>query len=175
MKNVIRVLAVLIVIIIGIFFLNREIGDGGVKNKNEMIKQAKADLIRTDIEFYNISQKEGTGRAFIDFADDSVVLLRQDRFPVIGKSEVIKLYEGRENNITPLKWKPVKAEVSNDGTLGYTYGNWEFASKDKKGKDEILYGNYVTIWKKQKDGKWKYVLDGGNTTPPPVGNKNKTN
>ncbi len=171
MKNVMRALAVLIVIIIGILFLNREISDTGVKNKKEMTEQAKADLIRTDIEFYNISQKAGTGRAFIDFADDSAVLMRQDRFPAIGKPEVIKLYTGRENIITPLKWKPVKAEISNDGTLGYTYGNWEFASKDKRGKEDILYGNYVTIWKKQKDGKWKYVLDGGNTTPPPVGNK----
>lgn len=170
MKNFIRFLVIVIVIIISIFILNRSIGDTGVKNKKEILERNKADLINTDIEFYNVSQKSGTGRAFIDFADDSTVLLRQDSFPIIGKSNVINLYDGRENKVTPLKWKPVKAEVSSDGTLGYTYGNWKYTAKDKSGKEETLYGNYVTIWKKQRDGKWKYILDGGNTTPPPAEN-----
>ncbi len=172
MKNILRILSILVAVIIGIIIQNRDIGDTGVKNKKEIIERYKSDLTNTDIEFYNVSQKSGTGKAFIDFADDSAVLLRQDKFPVIGKSEVIKSYLGRESNITPLKWKPEKAEVSLDGTLGYTYGNWNYTTKDKSGKEETLYGNYVTIWKKQQDGKWKYVLDGGNTTPPPA-EKNK--
>jgi hypothetical protein len=33
---------------------------------------------------------------------------------------------------------------------------------------EKRYGNYMSVWKKQDDGSWKFVLDGGNTTPPPV-------
>jgi hypothetical protein len=33
------------------------------------------------------------------------------------------------------------------------------------GKDTVEYGNYVTIWKRFPDGRWKYVLDGGNDTP----------
>lgn len=172
MKNIVRVLAIVIVIIVGLFILSREIGDKGVKNKKEIIERYKSDLINTDIEFYNVSQKSGTGRAFIDFADDSVVLLRQDSFPITCKSEVIKSYRGRESSVTPLRWTPVKAEVSTDGTLGYTYGNWEYTTKDISGKEETLYGNYVTIWKRQQDGKWKYVLDGGNTTPSPA-EKNK--
>ncbi len=40
--------------------------------------------------------------------------------------------------------------------------------KDKKGEITTTYGNYVTVWKRQPDGKWKYVLDGGNTTPAPL-------
>jgi len=37
----------------------------------------------------------------------------------------------------------------------------------KTGADTVIYGVYVSIWKKQKDGSWKYILDGGNTTPKP--------
>jgi ketosteroid isomerase-like protein len=29
-------------------------------------------------------------------------------------------------------------------------------------KDTVLRGTYVSVWKKQKDGKWKFMLDTGN-------------
>jgi ketosteroid isomerase-like protein len=29
-------------------------------------------------------------------------------------------------------------------------------------KDTIIYGTYISIWKKQSDGNWKFVLDSGN-------------
>jgi ketosteroid isomerase-like protein len=63
-----------------------------------------------------------------------------------------------------LTWEPVKVEVSISGDLGYTFGNWELYDY-QRGK--IRYGNYITIWRKQKDGTWRWVLDGGNTTPRP--------
>ncbi len=56
-----------------------------------------------------------------------------------------------------LRWKPLFAEVSDDATLGWTFGNahgfgprGEFRSK------------YVTIWRKQPGGAWKIVADLGN-------------
>jgi ketosteroid isomerase-like protein len=63
-----------------------------------------------------------------------------------------------------LTWVPVKAEISLSGDLGYTFGNWELFVKSS---DTTLYGNYVSIWKKQADGSWKYVLDAGCNTPNP--------
>jgi hypothetical protein len=38
---------------------------------------------------------------------------------------------------------------------------------DSLSKEEKNYGVYVTVWKKQSDNSWKFVLDGGNDTPPP--------
>ena len=55
-----------------------------------------------------------------------------------------------------LRWKPLFSDVSDDGTLGWTFGNahgfgprGEFRSK------------YVTVWRKQADGAWKVVADLG--------------
>lgn len=56
---------------------------------------------------------------------------------------------------------------SASGDLGYTYGNFEFHSKDKDGKASIQYGQYTSIWKVQKDGSWKVVLNMGNASPAP--------
>lgn len=44
-------------------------------------------------------------------------------------------------------------------------GTFEFRSKDKDGKAVVDHGKYTSIWKKQKDGSWKVVLDMGNASP----------
>ncbi|MHB8579352.1 MAG: YybH family protein [Ignavibacteriaceae bacterium] len=130
-------------------------------------EMSRQSLIKADKDFYLASTKYGTGRAFIDFADDSVILLRQQQFPIIGKIELEKHYLNHENDKTSLQWEPTKAEVSPDGKLGFTIGDWIYSSIDKTGHQIKQYGNYITIWKKQSNGQWKYIADGGNSTPKP--------
>lgn len=67
-----------------------------------------------------------------------------------------------------LQWYPVKAEVAESGHTGYTTGNWKITTPDS-----TVHGCYVSIWKRQKDGTWKYVLDGGSACPDPEKNPNK--
>jgi ketosteroid isomerase-like protein len=65
-----------------------------------------------------------------------------------------------------LTWTPEFSDMSGD--LAYTYGTWTFTSKDKdkEGNPVTQTGKYTTIWKKQSDGKWKVVLDMGNSSKP---------
>jgi hypothetical protein len=66
-----------------------------------------------------------------------------------------------------LIWQPIFAFAAAAGDLGYTTGLWEL----KKGNDQpsLGYGHYVTIWSKQRDGKWKIALDVGIENPEPWG------
>jgi ketosteroid isomerase-like protein len=68
---------------------------------------------------------------------------------------------------TRLTWTPVGGDISSSGDLGYTYGTFEFHSKSKEGEPHVDYGKYTSIWKLQKDGSWKVVLDMGNASPEP--------
>ena len=68
---------------------------------------------------------------------------------------------------TTLTWTPVKADMSTSGDLGYTYGNYVYTARNKEGKLVANYGKYTSIWKKQKDGRWKVVVDMGNSSPDP--------
>lgn len=123
-----------------------------------------ADLFSVDKAFSQMSVEQGLNAAFIHYAADSVVKLREGQFPITGKAEMSKLYRERPDSGLVLKWRPVKAEIAASGEIGYTYGEWELYVKSK---DTTLYGNYVSIWKKQTDGAWKYILDTGNNTPKP--------
>ncbi|MFZ0456680.1 MAG: hypothetical protein WCE54_05575 [Ignavibacteriaceae bacterium] len=125
---------------------------------------SKEELIKTDKEFSEKSVKEGIAAAFTAYADEDVILMRDKQFPISGIKELKEYYSKVKNGNAKLEWSPVKAEISKSGELGYTFGNWIYSTKDSK---DTVFGNYVTIWKKQINGSWKFVLDGGNTTPPP--------
>ena len=168
MSNTAKIIIISIMVIFATVIITKEIEKLGINKVPDKTYQYKQALINTDKEFNIAAAVNGRGKAFIDFADNDVILLRQEQFPIFGKYNLAKHYLNRENVKTPLTWEPLKAEVSLDGSLGFTFGKWEYTAVDKNGKKSTSYGNYVTIWKKQNNGTWKYVLDGGGTTPGPV-------
>jgi ketosteroid isomerase-like protein len=60
-----------------------------------------------------------------------------------------------------LKWRPLQIEVASSGDLGYSIGEYERIAKDHSGNPTTATGNYVSIWRKHPDGKWRIVLDIG--------------
>lgn len=66
-----------------------------------------------------------------------------------------------------LTWRPTMAFASMAGDLGYTLGIWQSRHYTAQGAAQISTGKYVTIWRKQADGSWKVVFDGGNPDSSP--------
>ena len=58
-----------------------------------------------------------------------------------------------------LLWWPTHAMVASSADLGWTTG----PSKRMRG-DKVGYGQFVTVWKKQADGKWRFLIDHGIST-----------
>lgn len=115
-------------------------------------------LLDVDKAFSDMSEAKGMKNAFIEFIDSNGVLLRPNHFPIVGADAIDYLIQQNDSDYI-LTWKPRYAEAAASGELGYTFGVYELRLRSK---DTILYGSYVSIWKKQKDGKWKFVLDTGN-------------
>ncbi len=65
-----------------------------------------------------------------------------------------------------LKWSALFTDVSDDGTLGYNYGRYEARRSGANGKESVHTGWFLTIWKRQPDGSWKYVMDNGSPDQP---------
>ena len=123
---------------------------------------AKEDvLLRADEEFARVTAARGAAGFSSFFAPDAVVL--PAKAPVVEGLQAIA--EGnRKTWAQPgfsLQWKPLKAHMAKSGELGYTYGTYE-RRRTVDGKTVIETGKYTTIWKRQKDGTWKVVLDMGN-------------
>jgi ketosteroid isomerase-like protein len=95
------------------------------------------------------------------FADDARYL-HAGAALIHGKAAIRAVLAGAPG---PVTWTPEFADVSDDGTLGYTYG-WTHLG-DQRGK-------YLACWRKRADGPWRIAayartrLDSGSTTPPPA-------
>ncbi len=118
----------------------------------------KIALIRTDRAFSDMSVAKGMKAAFIEYIDSNGVLLKPNHLPIVGANAIDYLIAQDDSGYT-LNWQPQYAFVSRSGDLGYTYGVYALHPNSI---DTVLYGTYVSIWKKQGDGSWKFVLDSGN-------------
>lgn len=123
--------------------------------------KSKEELKKTDISMSKLAENEGFFSALGKYADENFTKFSDGSHPIIGKNKFTEKYRDKPGPKT-LTWEPVFADVSSSGDLGYTWGNWKFVQTDS-----VFYGNYITIWRKQKDGSWKMTLDAGNGTPPP--------
>lgn len=120
--------------------------------------EEKLKMMDADKAFSKLSKEQGMKKAFIQYMDDDGVLLRPGQYPLIGAEAIDFLTRINDTTFT-LIWEPQKGYVAKSGELGYTYGVY---SLTPSAQDTIIYGTYVSIWKKQTDGSWKFVLDTGN-------------
>ncbi len=140
------------------------VGLASCSSSEDRQKEARKEILSTDRAFSAMSADKGMQEAFLFYAASDMVKLQDGRLPVIGKEEFRNTFTGVADTMFRLTWEPVKAEISKSCDLGYTFGNYELYDF---ARGEIRYGNYFTVWRKEKDGTWRWVLDGGNSTPRP--------
>ncbi len=103
------------------------------------------------------------------FADDGLDL--SPNAPMLTGKEAIRK-SASEMMATPglaLSWQPTKVEASRGGDLAYSIGTYQGTVNDAKGKPVADRGKYVTVWRKQPDGKWKVLADIYNSDLPAPG------
>lgn len=115
------------------------------------------ELFEVDRKFSQTAGEIGFNKAFIEFAHPDAVLLRQNSMPISGKEAIIKIYENVDPAGIRFSWEPLAGDIAKSGELGYTYGIYTLQ------QDSVIQkGTYASIWKKDENGQWKYVLDTGN-------------
>lgn len=124
-------------------------------------------LVQLEADFAGEVAKHGHDAFLTYFAEDGVEVVDGGGFDT--KEEMRKRAPWPDG--TTLTWTPIKAEMAASGDLGFTYGNYIYTAKNKEGKVVVNYGKYTSIWKKQKDGQWKVVVDMGNSSPDPKAGK----
>ena len=125
---------------------------------------SREEILAADRAFSKLSSQKGLTEAFLAFAADDLIKPSEGQQPVFGKEALRGSLQGANaESAYRLTWEPLRAEVSGD--IGYTFGAWTRQKINATESDSTLYGNYVTIWKRQADGSWKWVLDTGNATP----------
>lgn len=130
----------------------------------------KDELVAADRAFSEMSVAKGAHAAFLAYMAADVRLFDGEHPPLVGRKAVAEYYADIEKNDptyknTRLEWTPVEAEASPDGMMGWTRGTWVWSVKHDDGTTAKATGYYVTGWRKQADGKWKFNYDIGGADP----------
>lgn len=122
--------------------------------------QLKKELAAMEDEFCAATRTMGILAAFKHYAAPDATMLSVDPRKFRG-AEAIERAIGPDRPGTSVTWSAHHTDLSADGTLGYNYGRYEWKFTDAAGKPATSTGWFLTIWKRQPDGTWRYVLDTG--------------
>jgi ketosteroid isomerase-like protein len=99
----------------------------------------------------------GIKRSFLKHSTGDAIILRPD--PVNAHQTLGQMPDPEPGAKLPaLVWWPLWAGMARSGELGFTTGPSRFNDKP--------LGHYFTVWKKQPDGSWKWIFDGGVDADP---------
>jgi len=148
MKNTIRLLFILLVF-----------NNCTPKKKAENLTYVKLQIVKTEKDFEKLVAEKGLAEGFYQFADSNAVIKREHDTLIIGKTNIKNYYSNPKYKTATVTWSPDAVELSNSGDMASTYGKYVWTSKDASGKELTSKGVFHTVWKKQKDGSWKYIWD----------------
>jgi ketosteroid isomerase-like protein len=131
-----------------------------VEIEKDSVEKWKDEILETEKNFALMAGKDGISKAFMTFAAEDAVLMRNDKL-VIGKKNLVKQFENQASKPKDesLDWKPDFVDVSASGDLAYTYGHFTYSYTDSTGTKIESSGVFHTVWKRQADGSWKFVWD----------------
>jgi len=117
-----------------------------------------------DVQFSADAMKLGTGVAFGRYAAADAQIFSGPGEFISGPHAIAESF-GPPTEKNTLVWHPVHGEVAGSGDLGFTVGNAVFTGVREDGAKLERFSKYLTVWKRQRDGTWRYVVDGGSARP----------
>lgn len=151
------------------------------------------EIVDNELSFSAYAVQHGVSEAFYRFMDDAGIAIsggpgfRKKEFylkAIAAEKEKTKTKTKANENETEnektlqttdkniktepkrvLEWEPYYSFVSSSQDMAYDYGPYTLTVTDETGKTQYYYGYFATVWKKQTDKTWKFVMDCGNQSP----------
>ncbi len=124
----------------------------------------RQSVLGTDAEFSDASVYSGQPLSFTNYADSLGIQMFADY--VYGRQAISAAYAGTPLT-TVLSWVPAHADVATSNDLAFSVGKYVFFSAIGNTTASFAYGKYMTVWKHEADGTWRYLNDGGAVSPTP--------
>lgn len=112
-----------------------------------------SEVIATEIAFAQMAQEKGQWTAFASFATQDAVMFVPE---MVYAQAWLK---GRANPAAAVKWQPHAVWSSCDGSLAVSRGAWQEGGQT---------GWFTTVWQRQNDGLYRWVLDHGDGLAKPL-------
>lgn len=143
-------------------------GCAAVPEDGEDSTKLREELMQADRAFGAAARERGLDGWMEFMANDATRLPGLGEAPIKGTDAIRKadapLFADRSR---VLLWEPAHAGIFQDSAHGFTTGKYRMVQKTEGKEDRVLRtGSYITWWRKEKDGKWRVILDTGAPDPP---------
>lgn len=135
----------------------------GSETEQALVETGVAELLEADRAFNRMAQERGVPAAFVAFAHEEAMFFYPGREPYRGKDGVRERF-ARWPAGAKLIWAPEAADVSARGDMGWTWGRGRFVMPDGKESPSL----YVSVWRRDFDGRWRWLVDIGVDGPAPT-------
>jgi len=124
------------------------------------------DLLETDRAWARLAEADAPVDSVVAYwtSDARVILPGQ---PVLVGTEAIRQMVAGTRAIPGFRitWTPDSAAVSPSGDFGYTWGTNQITAPDSARTLVTVEGRYITVWRKESDGRWRCSVDISNEGP----------
>ena len=120
---------------------------------------ARSQILRLDAEWSEAAQRRDVERVLSFWADDAAV------FPpgssaVVGKPAIREFVA--KSFQTPgfsISWKTTNVVVSRSGDFAYATGTNRVTISGPDGRQAVVDGKAVAVWRRDTKGEWKCIID----------------
>ncbi len=119
-----------------------------------MAQTSPADAVyATEQAFDAYTAIHGIPRGFLTYSAPDAIAFRPKAVR-IHEALAAKLPQDSSETPSTLRWRPYAVSVATSGDLAWDYGPWTITGAPDAGW-------FFTIWQKQADGRWLWLLDTG--------------
>ena len=127
---------------------------------------APSEIRRLDADWSHAAQSRDVERALSFWSEDAIVF-PPGRSALAGKAAIRDFVETSFR--TPgfsIAWQTTTVTISENGDMAYTTGTNRVTFDAPDGRRVTVDGKAVEVWRRQKDGQWKCVIDIWNDVAP---------
>jgi len=130
------------------------VGGARERMREEDRRADPSKVIAAELAFARLAQEKGQWTAFLETsANDAVMFVPEP----VNAHDWLK---GRANPPQAVRWQPHQVWSSCDGSLAVTKGAWQ--------RPDGTVGYFTTVWERQRDGDYKWVMDQGDVLAEPL-------
>jgi uncharacterized protein (TIGR02246 family) len=126
----------------------------------------QSQILRLDAEWSRAAQDRDVDRVVSFWSDDATVF--PPGSPSVAGKAAIREFVAKSFR-TPgfsISWKTTTVAVSRSGDMAYTTGTNRVTFSLSDGRQVTVDGKAVAVWRREKDGLWKCVVDIWNDVSP---------
>jgi hypothetical protein len=110
-------------------------------------------VLRAELAFAQLADQQGIRTAFLTWLTEGAQVFT----PRMTRAK--EQYGPEPGDRGHLVWYPEAMGIAASGDLAWSFGPWTYAVK--KGEPVLVHGHFLSVWRRQADGRWKVEADIG--------------